>query len=99
MNIYFTAEELLKAYDLLLKSGDSSIDSIVAKLRSPILSALEKEQEKLEKTMFNAWTSQEAKKIEELAKQNQSVVSNISKKSQVTQSQRNGKGSEKVSTA
>ena len=90
MNVYLTAEELLTVYEMLLKNPSAGQEVLIAKVRAPILAVLEKEQERTEKEMFSAWTNQEAKKIEELAKQNMAVAAGVSKKSSVQQN-RNAK--------
>ena len=90
MNVYLTAEELLTVYEMLLKNPAAGQEVLIAKVRAPILAVLEKEQERTENEMLSAWTNQEAKKIEELAKQNMAVAAGVSKKPSVQQN-RNAK--------
>lgn len=79
MNLNFTAEELLYLYDLLLKNESNDLnvlatahdrESLLHKVRGPILSVLQKEQEKSEKVMYKAWSEQEEKKIKNLKTKN-----------------------------
>ena len=81
MNIQLNPEELLYLYETILgQTASSSVlssstdkDILVGKFRKTILAVLEKEHVKIEKNMFATWTSQEAKKIEDLAIQNMTV--------------------------
>lgn len=75
MNVTLNAEEILCVYETLLKSKNTTDeqDKIIAKFRKPILSALEKEQDKIDATMYQAWTENEVKKIEELTRENASM--------------------------
>lgn len=81
MNVQLNPEELLYLYETTLRQTSSSSvlslstdkDILIGKLRKTILAVLEKEHVKIEKNMFATWTSQEAKKIEDLAIQNMTV--------------------------
>ena len=97
MNVQLNPEELLYLYETMLgQNASSSVfssstdkDILVGKFRKTILAALEKEHVKIEKNMFVTWTSQEAKKIEDLTMQNMTV--RTKEKTKVASSARSAK--------
>jgi len=97
MNIQLNPEELLYLYETTLRQTSSSSvlslstdkDILIGKLRKTILAVLEKEHVKIEKNMFATWTSQEEKKIEDLAIQNMTV--RTKEKTKVASSMRSAK--------
>jgi len=74
MNVVFTDSEMLQLYELLVKCNAD--DKLIDKFRKPILALLEREQEKQTKDAYTSWAAQEIKKIDELASQNSSLVTN-----------------------
>ena len=104
MNIQLNPEELLYLYETILgQTASSSVlssstdkDILVGKFRKTILAVLEKEHVKIEKNMFATWTSQEAKKIEDLAKQNMTIrteaKTKVSSSARGAKKQSNNKG-------
>jgi len=76
MNVQLAPEELLRVYETLVRSADAADNAaILEKLKKPILSALEKEQEKAESLLFKNWTESESRKIQIL----KDDLSNINK--------------------
>jgi hypothetical protein len=76
MNVQLEPEELLRVYETLVRSTDVADNAaILEKLKKPILSALEKEHEKVENLMFKNWTESESRKIQIL----KDDLSNINK--------------------
>lgn len=76
MNIVLTPEELLHVLQTVLRTPMQDAkeqEILVSKIRKPVLTALEKEEDRLKDTAFNAWTAQEGRKIEELKQKNEEI--------------------------
>jgi len=72
MNVVLTAEEILKVYEVLLKSSKLD-DLLVSKFRQPIQDMLEKEQSRSNEEKFEAWSTLEEKKINNLVQKNENI--------------------------
>jgi hypothetical protein len=72
MNVTFSDTEMLQLYELLVKSNAD--ESLIEKVRKPILAVLEREHKQQTKDAFASWSIQETKKIEELSKKNESLL-------------------------
>ena len=72
MNVVLTAEEILKVYEVLLKSSKTD-ELLVSKFRQPIQDMLEKEQARTNEEKFEAWSSLEEKKINNLVQKNENI--------------------------
>ena len=76
MNVSLNPEELLHAYETLVKNpglDNQDQEDILNKFRKPILAALENEHVKLEASLYQAWSEKSEKRIEELARENLSM--------------------------
>ena len=81
MNINLTPLELVYLYETLLTSSVSSSEqqdarqSIVSKARTSLLEKLEKISVDTNKTQFESWAANEAKKVQDLEKKNDELKS------------------------
>jgi hypothetical protein len=72
MNVVLTAEEILKIYEMLLRSQSDEI--LTSKFKAPIQDILERQEDAFNKEKYESWAKIEEKKINELRNLNQSLI-------------------------
>lgn len=78
MKVFLSGEELLHVLELALKSPmkDSTDNTrLINKLKEPIISLVEKEEDRLSKGSYESWLSSEKQKIDELKAKNDALAS------------------------
>lgn len=78
MKVFLSGEELLHVLELVMKSPmkDSADNArLVNKLKEPIVSLLEKEEDRMSKGSYESWLSSEKQKIDELKSKNEVLAS------------------------
>jgi hypothetical protein len=76
MIVSLTSDEVLHVLQTIVKNPLQEPDAqatLVEKIKKPILSALEKVEEKQYVDAFEAWSAREQQKIEELSQKNSSL--------------------------
>lgn len=77
MNVSLSAKELMHVLVMAAKypmSNPLDQDELLDKLKKPILTILDKEDERLLVQKFESWSLTESKKIEDLSQKNAEIV-------------------------
>lgn len=80
MKVFLSGEELLHVLELVMKSPmKDSVDNarLINKLKEPLVSLIEREEDRLSKGSYESWLSSEKQKIDELKAKNNALASQM----------------------